>query len=157
MGEFLMVALAYALPDWQHLVLAAACVNVAALLLYPVVSESARWLLSQGRTDEATAILQHIAKGNSSSMPEQALVSSNSRKQLQPALEVIAEEGMCSGQGAATLDNAASELEPASGLCQLLGERRLAIRLLVLLINWFSLMLNYYGIAMGSGGIPGSM
>jgi OCT family organic cation transporter-like MFS transporter 4/5 len=156
-GEFLMVALAYALPNWQHLVLAAACVNVAALLLYPVVSESARWLLSQGRTDEATAILQRIAKGNSSSMPAQALVSSNSRKQLQPALEVIAEEGMCGAQVAATPDNAASESEPSLGLFQLLKERRLAIRLLVLLINWFSLMLNYYGIAMGSGGIPGSM
>lgn len=155
-GEFLMVALAYALPNWQHLVLAAACVNVAALLLYPIVSESARWMLSQGRTAEATAILQRIAKGNSSGMPAQALVSSNSRKQLQPALEVIAEEGLCSDGVAATPDDAASESE-SLGLCQLLKERRLAIRLLVLLINWFSLMLNYYGIAMGSGGIPGSM
>ena len=35
-GEFLMVALAYALPSWQHLVLATACVNAGALLLYPL-------------------------------------------------------------------------------------------------------------------------
>lgn len=154
-----MVALAYALPVWQHLVLAAACVNVAALLLYPIVSESARWLLSQGRTEEAMDILQRIARGNKSSMPAQALVCSNSRKQLQPTLEAIAEEGLCSDEARQSVasDDAASESEGSLGLCQLLKERRLAIRLVVLLINWFSLMLNYYGIAMGSGGIPGSM
>ncbi len=94
--------------------------------------------------------MQRVADGNKSSLPCQPIVSSVSTEQLQRPQEVSAEEGVC-GQ------SAASETEGPLGLCHLLGERRLAIRLLVLLINWFSLMLNYYGIAMVSGGIPGSM
>jgi hypothetical protein len=160
-GEFLMVALGYALPAWQHLVLATACINAAALLLYPLVSESARWLLSEGRTEEATAILQDIAKRNGSTLPSQPMVASNSKKQLQQQQlqtipEAAAEEGtICAHPDAA----AGAEQQPDGpvGMVQLLRERRLAIRLVVLLVNWFSLMLNYYGISMGSGGIPGSM
>lgn len=162
-GEFLLVALAYGLPAWQHLVLAAGCLNAAMLLLYPIVSESARWLLSQGRTQEATSILQRIAQGNSSTLPAQALVSSNSRKHCrpQPTLEAIAEEGLCSTNVvAASCDaSAASDVtaqEPL-GLCQMLKQRRLATRFFVLLLNWFALMMNYYGIGLGAGGIPGSM
>eukprot|EP00775_Hariotina_reticulata_P004347 gene4347-4600_t len=68
-GEFLLVALGYALPNWRHLALAAACINVGALLLFPVVPESARWLLSKGRTAEATAILQKLSARNGSHMP----------------------------------------------------------------------------------------
>lgn len=150
-GEFVMVGLGYALPAWQHLVLAAACINAAILLLYPLVSESARWLLSHGRTEEATAIMQRVATGNKSSMPCQPIVSSVSSEHLQRPQELSAEEGVCGQQPAGGED------EAPLGLCQLLRERRLAIRLIVILINWFSLMLNYYGIAMGSGGIPGSM
>lgn len=146
-----MVALAYALPAWQHLVLAAACINAAALLLYPLVSESARWLLSQGRTEEAMAILQKVAAANSSSLPSQPIISSSSSKRLHTICEA-AEEGRLSGQAAAE-----SKSEAPQGILQLVKQRRLAIRLVVLFLNWFSLMLNYYGIAMGSGGIPGSM
>lgn len=145
-----MVALGFALPAWQHLVLAAACIQAATMLLYPLVSESARWLLSQGRSEEATAILQQVAAANKSSMPCQPLVSSASTQQQLE--EVAAEEGVC-GQPAAAGSQEAAPL----GLCALLRERRLAIRLAVLLVNWFSLMASYYGIAMGSGGIPGSM
>jgi hypothetical protein len=42
-------------------------------------------------------------------------------------------------------------------LWPLLKQRAFAVRLFVLLLNWFGLMLNYYGISMGSGGISGSM
>jgi hypothetical protein len=157
------VALAFALPAWQHLVLAAGCLNAATLLLYPIVTESARWLLSQGRTQEATSILQRIADGNSSALPAQALVSGNSRRNCrpQPALEAIAEEGLCSPDNvtatcAAAATGEVSTEEPL-GLCQMLKQRRLAIRFFVLLLNWFGLMMMYYGVGLGAGGIPGSM
>jgi hypothetical protein len=74
-GEFLLVALAFALPACNHLLLAAACINAACLLMYPLVNESARWLLSQGRTAEATAIIQKIAKANKTQMPLKRVVS----------------------------------------------------------------------------------
>eukprot|EP00775_Hariotina_reticulata_P004351 gene4351-4604_t len=77
-GEFVLVGLAYALPNWRHLTIAAGAVNVAALLLWPFISESARWLMSQGRTAEATAVLCTIAKHNGSQLPPQPLVPGHS-------------------------------------------------------------------------------
>lgn len=44
LGEFLLVGLAYALPHWRYLTLAAAALNAAGLLLYPFIPESARWV-----------------------------------------------------------------------------------------------------------------
>lgn len=43
LGEFLLVALAYGVPNWRYLTLAAAGLNAVGLLLFPFVSESARW------------------------------------------------------------------------------------------------------------------
>jgi hypothetical protein len=152
-GEFVLVGLAFALPGWQHLLLAVGCINAATLLLYPIVAESARWLLSHGRTDEATAILERIANSNKSSMPAHVMISSSSQSQLQAVRQEAAEEGVHCKDLA--MDD--SQREEPVGLFALLREWHLAFRLLVLLLNWFALFLNYYGIAMGSGGIPGSM
>jgi len=157
-GEFLLVALAYALPAWQHLVLAAACINAATLLLYPFVSESARWLLSQGRTAEAVAILQHTAMRNHTSMPAQPHISS-----LQIDGEVDLECNADAAEGASCKDVDAvgsgrgGQIDKPVSWLQVLRQRRLAFRLIVLLLSWFALYLSYYGITVGSGGIPGSV
>ena len=123
-----MVALGFALPAWQHLFVACACINAAALLLYPLVSESARWLLSQGRTEEAKAILQRIVRANNSSMPSQPMVASNSSSYLAQPGDTVAEEGLASSQ--------AGTKAPVT-LWPLLKQRRFAVRLFVLLFNWF--------------------
>lgn len=173
-GEFIMVALGFALPSWQHLLIACASINAAALLLYPLVSESARWLLSQGRTEQAKAVLQQIARVNKSSMPAQPLVVSRSRAQLQmmptdtagtagahagtsTSADAAAEEGVSVSTGTAAGHLSGAQERADVGLWQLLKQRQFAARLFVLLVNWFGLMLNYYGISMGAGGIPGSM
>lgn len=46
-GEFILVALGFALPNWRNLTIAAGAFNAAALLLFPAIPESARWLLSK--------------------------------------------------------------------------------------------------------------
>lgn len=43
--------------------------SVVALMLCPLVPESARWLLSQGRLKEATAVVQQIAAWNGTQVP----------------------------------------------------------------------------------------
>lgn len=143
-GEFLIVGLGYALPAWQHLTLAIACVNAAMLLLYPLVSESARWLLSQGRTEEATALLQKLAATNKSSLPPQPLVGSSSSQTLQQDEAAAAEEGLCNKDAAVDGQQGDAPL----GLWQLVKDRRMAVRLALLLLNWFSLV-----IVVG-GGVP---
>lgn len=160
-----MVALGYALPGWQHLLIACGCINAVTLLLYPLVPESGRWLLSQGRTEEAKQFLARIAKANKSSMPSEPLTSSRSSKQLEvpsdiekaaAALQEESSEAEFAGVAAAA-GVGSGGVEAPVDLRQLLRRPRLAQRLLILLVNSFTLMLNYYGISMGAGGIPGSM
>lgn len=180
-----MVALAYALVTWNHFLLACAAINTAFLFLYPLVPESGRWLLSQGRTEEAKQFLQRIAKANGSQVPNEPITSSRSSKQLAVldvesghsgaahACTVAVTDGhkdadtnersasSASSVSSADLEVAAVTVQPAAEppvtLAQMLRRPRLAHRLLILLVNSFGLMLNYYGISMGAGGIPGSM
>ena len=181
-GEFVMVALGFALPAWQHLLIACACINAACLLLYPLVPESARWLLSQGRTEEAMQSMQRIAKANKSQMPSVPLTSSRSKTQaantpndLEAAPDARGSNDNDLGGGFSGFSTfSRSDFSPSgfrngpSGgalvtldqpvtIKQLLQHPRLAVRMVVLLITSFTLMLNYYGISMGAGGIPGSL
>jgi hypothetical protein len=159
-GEFLLVGLAYALPAWKHLLLAGACINIACLLAYPLTLESARWLLSQGRMAEATAILQHTARANKTAMPAQLLAGS-----LPAATEIVIEEEAV-GELAICKDAAAEEgrgadskqsVDAPPGVWEVLRQRQLAFRLAVLLLNWFALYLSYYGITVASGILAGSV
>lgn len=158
-GEFLLVALAFALPAWKDLMLAAGCINAAALLLYPLVAESGRWLLSQGRTDEAVSILQKTAKHNKSAMPPDLFVSSSNNFDLQgvSCKDVAIEAGLPCGT-AHCRNDCCRPAPPAAtaGLLQVLRQRQLAFRLGVLLLNWFAMYLSYYGITVSSGSITGS-
>ena len=166
-GEFVCVALSSALPAWHHLLIACGALNVASLLLYFLVPESGRWLLSRGRTEEARAFLERLAKANGSHMPAEPLVSSHSAKQLPEDVEAAAAAAQgpgLDGSMASTDKDASSEAgaevqgeAPPVRLADLLRSPRLSHRLLILLINAFTLSANYYGISMGVGAIPGPM
>eukprot|EP00879_Flechtneria_rotunda_P020707 GHRR01021793.1.p1 GENE.GHRR01021793.1~~GHRR01021793.1.p1 ORF type:complete len:641 (+),score=138.92 GHRR01021793.1:480-2402(+) len=68
-GEWILPLLAYCLQDWRQLYLAvAACCVVAGLLVVPV-PESPRWLLLQGRQNEAVQTLGWLAHLNSRQLP----------------------------------------------------------------------------------------
>jgi hypothetical protein len=142
-GEFLLVALAVGLPAWGHLAIAAAAINAAALLLFPLIPESARWLLSQGKQQQATELLQAIATANGSCMPQQPLVCS---KETACAADSASH---CSySDGDSDTDHISKDLAAGSsstagqkmGLLALLQNRSLLIRSVVLLITWYALM-----------------
>lgn len=154
-GEFAVVLLAFLLPAWQHLLIACGSVNAVSLLLYPLVSESGRWLLSQGRTEEAAQCLHQIARANRGQVPTEQLISSRSCKNMGCDLEASEADGTTDGGSSESSDLAATA-EPVR-LAHMLTHPRLAIRLMILLFTAFALMLNYYGISMGAGGIPGSL
>ena len=59
-----MTLVAYLCPDWSTLQIVAGVICGAALLTWPLISESARWLTQNDRVDEAREILVNIAKGN---------------------------------------------------------------------------------------------
>jgi hypothetical protein len=77
------VALAVLVPNWRSLTLAAGCVGTVALLLYPVIPESARWLMSQeGKEEHAVELLRSLSVHNGSKMPERHLLRSRSSRGL---------------------------------------------------------------------------
>ncbi|KAJ8314949.1 LOW QUALITY PROTEIN: hypothetical protein KUTeg_007099 [Tegillarca granosa] len=64
LGELILLALAYFIRDWQTLQLVLTAPSVILLFYWFLLPESARWLLSKGKTKEALKIIEKIAKEN---------------------------------------------------------------------------------------------
>eukprot|EP00879_Flechtneria_rotunda_P009594 GHRR01010040.1.p1 GENE.GHRR01010040.1~~GHRR01010040.1.p1 ORF type:complete len:462 (+),score=137.43 GHRR01010040.1:992-2377(+) len=161
MGEFVLVGLGAILPNWRHLTIAAGAVNIATMLIYPVITESARWLLSQGKQIEALALLQDVASRNGSKLPNITLVSSKESDDVAPAVSYpdpvtprAANKDIESSSGSSSSGKPVAQ---RMGLSALFSTTSQCIRCLVLCITWFSLLLVYYGISLGSGSLPGSV
>jgi hypothetical protein len=58
-GEFALVVFAVSIKPWKGHFAAAAVLGAAFLLLWPLLPESARWLLVQGRKEEAKQVRGH--------------------------------------------------------------------------------------------------
>jgi hypothetical protein len=127
-----------ALPAWGHLAIAAGAINVAALLLFPFIPESARWLLSEGKQQQATELLQAIAAANGSRMPEQPLVCSKESDNNTSSKNDVHSPCTYSEAGISSSSDQASGSR--LGLVALLRSRSLLVRSMVLLITWYALM-----------------
>ncbi|XP_036420176.1 solute carrier family 22 member 7a [Colossoma macropomum] len=64
LGNMLLALLAFLLRDWRHLMLAVTAPCLAAIATWWWVPESARWLLVNGRVEEAQQVLQRCARIN---------------------------------------------------------------------------------------------
>uniref|UniRef100_A0A383VWQ0 Major facilitator superfamily (MFS) profile domain-containing protein n=1 Tax=Tetradesmus obliquus TaxID=3088 RepID=A0A383VWQ0_TETOB len=159
-GEFLLVALAVALPAWNHLAIAAGAINTAGLFLFPFIPESARWLLSQGKQQQATELLQAIAAANGSHMPQQPLVcSKETTGPSDTASHCSYSDSDSDTDSSRNIAGNSSSTAAGQqlGLMALLRNRSLLMRGVALLITWYALMQVYAGISLGAGGLPGSV
>lgn len=127
LGEFVLLAMASALPQWRHLSIASGCMSVALLLVYPLVPESARWLLSTGKAQQATNNLAKLSISNKTLMPTQPLL---------------------------VVDQESTE---AVSLWHIMKNPTIRYRFLVLAYTWFAVLITFFGIALGSDTLPGSM
>ncbi|XP_076137384.1 solute carrier family 22 member 7a [Alosa pseudoharengus] len=64
-GNMLLSLLAYCLRDWRHLVLVVTSPCLAAIISWWWIPESARWLLANGKVEEAKTYLEQCARMNS--------------------------------------------------------------------------------------------
>ncbi|KAG4075747.1 hypothetical protein HA402_003573 [Bradysia odoriphaga] len=71
LGYMLVGAFAYFITDWRYLQIALTLPGVFFMVYYWFIPESARWLLSKKRKDEAVIIIQKAAKENGVTIPQE--------------------------------------------------------------------------------------
>ncbi|XP_061189312.1 organic cation transporter protein-like [Saccostrea echinata] len=113
----------YLSRDWQIscIVLAASC-----LIIIPhwwLVPESPRWLISQGRHEEANVILQKIAKVNGTKVSPESVKSLIIKK------------------------------EKTGSFMDLLKSKTMCLRAAILSFNWLAVCMTYYGVTLNAGNI----
>ncbi|CAG5134163.1 unnamed protein product [Candidula unifasciata] len=127
-GMFIMTGLAYGLRHWNHLQLALSVPSVFFLLYIFIIPESPRWLISKGRREEASKVIQRIARGNGVTLSEKTA-----------ALQEVELEG----QG--------------EKIWQMFTTPVLLIRCLVIFFNWTVASMVYYGLNLNVGSLYGDI
>ncbi|XP_042528038.1 solute carrier family 22 member 7 isoform X2 [Dipodomys spectabilis] len=129
-GVLLLALVGYLIRDWRWLLLAATLPCVPGILSIWWVPESARWLLTQGRVEEARGYLLRCARLNGQSVGEDEL--------SQEALNKVA-EGERVVQRPSYLD--------------LFRTPRLRHISLCCVVVWFGVNVSYYGLTLDLSGL----
>eukprot|EP00092_Neocalanus_flemingeri_P007851 GFUD01008476.1.p1 GENE.GFUD01008476.1~~GFUD01008476.1.p1 ORF type:complete len:593 (+),score=112.20 GFUD01008476.1:105-1883(+) len=118
---------AYLLPHWRHLQLLFSVPLIVLVGAFWYLPESARWLLANGRTEEAEKIVREIARVNGKDLP--------STFRLQPPV---------------TKDSGIKTRGSSLGFLQLFMWPNLRKKTLICYYMWFSTALIYYGLTLNS-------
>jgi len=132
MGELLLGVEAYFIRDWTTLQMVAYLPLLALVGLWWFVPESPRWLLSQGRTEEAATVIRNMAEVNGRPSPEHLF------KQAELGGKV----------------DKAEKKENISAL-DLFRPTNMALRTINMCFQWFSVTMCYYGLSFASTSFSG--
>ncbi|KAM3869133.1 organic cation/carnitine transporter 2-like [Diretmus argenteus] len=125
-GYMMLPLVAYFIRDWKSLQLTVSLPGLLYIPLWWLIPESPRWLRSQGRVEEAEAILRHAAKKNNVQAPQ-----------------VIFED-----------DDADIKSEHHS-VVDLLRTSNIRITTAILCLMWLSLVTGYYGLSLNTSRLHG--
>uniref|UniRef100_A0AAY4B915 Major facilitator superfamily (MFS) profile domain-containing protein n=1 Tax=Denticeps clupeoides TaxID=299321 RepID=A0AAY4B915_9TELE len=122
LGLMLLSGIAYGVQNWRVLQLVLSAPVLFLGVYYWILPESARWLLTQGRQEEARREIQKVARANKRKVPE------------------------------SLLDKLEAETTPQTGsMLDLFRMPYLRKRALVLSYLWFVISLVYYGVSLNVG------
>ncbi|KPP61316.1 solute carrier family 22 member 5-like [Scleropages formosus] len=130
-GYMMLPLIAFFIRDWRMLLVALSLPGLAYIPLWWFIPESPRWLLSQGRVEEAEAILRMAAKRNRVPAPEIIFTT------------VEGEEKQKSTQG-----------ETYSFL-DLLRTSNIRNTTLILFLVWWTLSMGYFGLSLNTSHLHG--
>ncbi|CAH0389882.1 unnamed protein product [Bemisia tabaci] len=136
LGLTLLAGVAYFIRDWVQLAYATSLPFFLYFLYWWVLPESPRWLLAKGRLEEASKILETLARVNKKEMPEAFKLKLKQRMML---VRTRSEE---------------RRLQTGPGLSSLCRTPNMRLKTLLITLNWFAaetvyVGLSYYGPAVG--------
>lgn len=132
----IFLILGYFLPSWRTLCVVAALPALLGYLFYIFIPESPRWLLSQGRTEEAEAVLQTFAKRNGSKHSYDRLTAHNGGDEESRPI---------------TRHVSLTPTQVKNSILDLLKHPVLRYRTLILSFEWFTTSFVFYCITLGAG------
>ncbi|XP_071317526.1 organic cation/carnitine transporter 2-like [Trachinotus anak] len=129
-GYMLLPVLAFFIRDWRMLLLSLTLPGFLCLPLWWYIPESPRWLLSQGRVEEAEAIVRDAAKRNKIEPP--SVIFSPSQKENR------------------------SEKTPAHNICDLLRSRNIRWISVTLWLVWNTVTIAYFALSLNTANLHGN-
>ena len=125
--------MAYLIPSWRYLTVASALPSVLGIFIVNIITESPRWLASQGRYDEAEAILMKISRENGLGNKHVSLRrSSKSTSKSGPSVR-------------------------SYGILDLFTNSTTCIITLIMIVSWFVNSHVYYGLSLNVKNLGGNM
>ncbi|XP_030573667.1 organic cation transporter protein-like [Drosophila novamexicana] len=137
-GFMLTAGFAYFIHDWRWLQIALTLPGLLFMCYYWIVPESARWLLSKGRKEEAFVIIEKAAKVNRVEIPSEI---------YEQLIEEAAEKKRKDELAAA---------EPSASVFDLLRYPNLRRKTLLIFFDWFVNSGVYYGLSWNTNNLGGN-
>lgn len=133
-GFILTAGFAYTFTDWREFQIAITLPGLVFMCYYWFIPESARWLLSKNRKDEAIKIIEDVAKENKVIVPKEVLDSIGDEQK-----EAIK----------------SSNAKQAS-LIDLFRYPNLRKKTLLIFLDWFVNSATYYGLSWNTSNLGGN-
>ncbi|KAM6983312.1 organic cation/carnitine transporter 2-like [Tautogolabrus adspersus] len=126
-GYMMLPLFAYYLRNWKSLLLALSLPGLAYLPLWWLIPESPRWLLSQGRVEEAEAIVRKAARWNKVEAPRVIFEKSSS-----------------------PVDEVRTQPKEHQNVFSLLRTNNIRNTTVILGLVWFTLSTGYFGLSLNT-------
>ncbi|KAH8417902.1 hypothetical protein KR222_007948, partial [Zaprionus bogoriensis] len=137
-GFMLTAGFAYFIHEWRWLQIALTLPGLLFMCYYWIVPESARWLLSKGRKEEAFVIIEKAAKENKVEIPSEI---------YEQLIEEVAEKKKADELAAS---------QPTASVFDLLRYPNLRRKTLLIFFDWFVNSGVYYGLSWNTNNLGGN-